>query len=85
MYDTEQPSGMAMPDEYATHAVWMAYAIGRGMDPEEARGRTRDQLRVAFLPEGPLIGSVPYLERHDQDPDAIAARREARRKPWERP
>lgn len=71
------------PDARADHAAWMAYAVSRGMLEEQARGLTRDQLRVCFLPPRAPLGGEPLLDRHDQAPEAIAARREASRKPWE--
>ena len=72
---------LTQPDDRAPHSAWMAYAVSQGMDPVEARGRTRDQLRVCFAPSGGLVGAEPDLERLDQDPEANAARREARRAP----
>jgi hypothetical protein len=73
------------PDDRAPHSAWMEYAIGRGMPAEQARGMTRDQLRICFLPSAGPIGSEPDLERFEQDPETVAARREARRTLWERP
>jgi hypothetical protein len=45
------------------------------MDPDEAGGLTRDQIRMRFL--APRVGrdDAPDLEVLDGDPDARAARR----------
>ena len=69
---------LTSPPPHADHAAWLLYAISQGMPEAQARGRTRDQLRSTFLPSGGPIGSVPDLERLDEDRAAIAARREAR-------
>lgn len=79
----QEPSRAIQPDAYADHAAWMSYAISQGMPPREAQRRTRDQLRACFRPSNGMIPSEPDLERHDRDPDAIAARKAARDQPWE--
>ncbi len=73
------------PHDQAPHSEWMAYAVSQGMPEEQAAGLTRDQIRVRFMPADAPLSGAPDLDWHDQDPEAIAARREARRKPWERP
>lgn len=72
------------PSADADHGTWTRYAIAQGMPAEQARGLTRDQIRVRFTPPGAPLGGEPQLERHDSDPETLAARREARRRPWER-
>lgn len=71
------------PDNQADHTAWMTHALGEGIPATEARAMTRDQIRARLSgAHEPLTGDVA-LERHDQDPGTRAARREARRKPWE--
>jgi hypothetical protein len=77
--------GVPQPPDRAPHAAWMAYAIGQGMEEVQARGLTRDQLRGRFTALAEPLTGEPRLERHDEDPDARAARHETRRRPWERP
>jgi hypothetical protein len=62
------------PDPRAPHDVWAQYAVSRGMDAGDARGLTRDQLRAALAPARPGVSGVPDLERHERDPEALAAR-----------
>ena len=81
--DHDGRASMPQPHDRAPHGEWMAYAIEEGMPPDMAKGMTRDQLRIAFLPPAPPLGGAPDLERHEQDPDTLAAIREGRRKPWE--
>ena len=83
-YGTE-PGILPEPGARADHAAWMAYAVSRGMPEDQARGLTRDQLRVRLLPPRGPLGGEPQLERHEQDEETLAARREATRRPWERP
>jgi len=75
------PAAVA-PDPRAPHSDWLTYAVSQGMDPADARARTRDQIRACFRETAGSIGAVPDLERHERDPDARAARHEARRPDW---
>lgn len=59
------------PGPRAPHAEWLEYAVGRGMDQAHAAGLTRDQLRLAFARA--IDGEVD-LERHERNPEALAAR-----------
>jgi hypothetical protein len=76
--------GIPMPDPRAPRSEWAAFAVSQGMPAEMAKGMTRDQIRIAFLPPNPPLGGEPDLERHERDPDTLAAIREGRRRPWER-
>jgi hypothetical protein len=62
----------------------MAYAIAEGMPEDQARGMTRDQIRLALMPPSPPLGGEPDHERFEQDPETLAAIRAGRAKPWER-
>jgi hypothetical protein len=76
-------TGLAMPAAGAARDDWSRYAIARGMPADEAAGLSRDQLRIQFCPPGCTPGGEPDLELLERDPGALAARRQARRKPWE--
>lgn len=38
-----------MPKGNQSHDVWFRYAVGQGMDREQAAGLTRDELRARFM------------------------------------
>lgn len=76
-------SCVPMPDAKAPHSEWFRYAVAQGMPEDMAKGKTRDQLRIAFLPPAPPLGGEPDLERFEQDPDTLAAIKAGRAKPWE--
>lgn len=79
-----EPPGIPQPAAQAPHWEWMEYAISRGVPEDDARGLTRDQIRALIgAMDAPLTGDV-VLERHEQDPETLAARREARRPAWGR-
>ncbi len=85
MNGVQEPSGyMPMPDARAPHADWLAYAVSQGMPEDQARGFTRDQIRIslgaAFMP----LGGEPSLDVLERDPDTRAARQAARHPAWER-
>jgi hypothetical protein len=82
-HDT-QPAGVPEPPDTASHDTWVTYAVSRGMDLEQARGLTRDQLRMALIPVGAPRSDVPYIERLDRDPESRAVRHAASRPAWER-
>jgi hypothetical protein len=76
--------GVYQPADRAPHSEWMRFAVAQGMPENQARGMTRDQLRACLTsPAEPLTGE-PHVERLDEDPEARAALREARAKPWGR-
>jgi hypothetical protein len=80
----QAPPRQPMPGAMDSHADWLAYAVSRGMPRERAVRLTRDEIRGEFVPpDAPRI-DIPYVERLEQDPATLAARREATRKPWER-
>ena len=83
MVAPDVPGGVLMPDARAPHSDWMAYAIADGMPEDQARGMTRDQIRIALLPPAPALGGEPNLERFERDDETLAAIRAGRRKPWE--
>lgn len=74
---------LPMPDAKAPHAEWMAYAVAEGMPEDQARGMTRDQIRAALIAASAPLTGEPDLERHEQDPDTLAAIRAGRRQPWQ--
>lgn len=83
--DVSGAADVPQPAPWAPQWDWAAYAVARGIPEADARGMTRDQIRAVLgALDAPLTGE-PNLERHEQDPETLAARREARRKPWERP
>ena len=66
---------MPMPAGNASHEEWRAYAVGQGMDLDEAGALTRDQIRMRFLAPGVGRDDAPDVEFLDADPGARAARR----------
>lgn len=80
-----QPGGVLMPDPKAPHSEWLAYAISEGMPEDQARGKTRDQIRIALYAVSMPLGGEPDLDVLERDPDTRAAREAAQRPAWERP
>ena len=75
-------TGIPMPDPGAARDDWSRYATDRGMPAAQAAALSRDQIRVEFCPPGTGRDSEPVLDLLERDPDTLAARRDARRKPW---
>ena len=75
-------TGLTMPDAGAPSDDWSRYATDRGMPTDQAAALSRDQIRVEFCPPGSAPAGEPALDLLERDPEALAARRDARRKPW---
>jgi len=84
MNGTDEAPRLPMPHPKADHSAWMAYAVSEGMPEDMARGLTRDQIKAELQPHPLPLTGAPDLERHERDPETLAAIREGRRKPWQR-
>ncbi len=78
-----QAPELPMPGAMDSHDDWGRYAVSRGMPQGQAARLTRDEIRAEFVPPDAPRVDIPYVERLDRDPGTRAARREARRRPWE--
>ena len=74
-------TGLSMPHAGASHDDWSRYAVSRGIPADQAAALSRDQIRVEFCPPGTGPAGEPVVDLLERDPEALAARRDARRKP----
>lgn len=47
---TVDPSSVEMPAGNAAQSEWAAYAVSQGMDPDEAAGLKRDEIKARIVP-----------------------------------